>query len=80
MKYFVNKYFMSRIVVFVTSYLALVNNYKLNRLTDDISDNTCYKAILHNRCALKFLFVLWCALGTKSLGTTGLAPGLAPSS
>ena len=27
LKYFVNKYFMSNIVVFVTFYLALVNNY-----------------------------------------------------
>ena len=39
-----------------------------------MSDNTCYtvRAILHNRCALRFLLVLWCALGTKSLGTTDL--------
>ena len=37
-----------------------------------MSDNTCFRAILHNRCALRFLLVLWCALGTKSLGTTAL--------
>ena len=30
------------------------------------------RAILHNRCALRFFFVLWCALGPKSLGTTVL--------
>ena len=73
LKYFVNKYFMSNIVVFVTFYLPLVNNYAHLQIFYMIWVITrVIRAILHNRCALRFLLVLWCALGTKSLGTTGL--------
>lgn len=71
LKYFLNKYFMNNTVVFVTFYLALVNNYAHLQIFYMTSVKGI-RAILHNHCALRFLRVLWCALGTKGLGTTGL--------
>lgn len=61
----------SNIVVFVIFYLALVHNYPHLQIFYMIWVITrVINAIRHYRCALRFLLVLWCALVTKSLGTT----------